>query len=116
MRSSSAGLARPVRTEAELVLGRLARTCAIRSPASASSSSIDVAHGVATSVPTLLAGHYPVDVALVVHVEDVDRQPVLHAQRQRRGVHDAQPALQRLHVRDLGMQLRLGVRRFGSAV
>jgi hypothetical protein len=57
----------------------------------------------------MLTRHYPLEVVLVVHVEHVDGQPVLHAERQRGGVHDAQPALQRLHVRDLGDEHGLGV-------
>src|SRR5919199_1773949 len=56
-----------------------------------------------------LAAHYPVDVALVVHVEDVERDAALHAQRQGREVHDPQPALERLHVRDRLDELRVGI-------
>src|SRR3954469_11479003 len=72
----------------------------IRVRASASSSSISslIAH----QCPHPLSGHYPLDVALVVHVEDVDREVVLHAQRQRGEVHHAQALLQRLHVGDGG--------------
>src|SRR5919199_4645455 len=56
-----------------------------------------------------LAGHYPVDVALVVHVEDIERDAALHAQRERGEVHDPQAALERLHVRDRVDQPRVGV-------
>ena len=51
--------------------------------------------------PHALAAHYPVDVALVVHVEDVDRQVVVHAERQRGRVHHLQALLDRLLVGDL---------------
>src|SRR3954454_10961128 len=107
MRSSSDGEARPVRTE--LNSPCVASTdLLMRSRASARSSSISSLIG--HQGPDALAGHYPLDVALVVHVEDVDREVVLHAQRQRREVHDAQALLERLHVRDVVEELRVGVR------
>src|SRR5256885_13090029 len=101
MRSSSAGLARPVRTVPNLC--RIDSTdLLMRSRASASSRSIssDIS-AAAHQSPDSLAGHYPVDVLLVVHVEHVERELVLHAQRERRGVHDAELALDRVHVADL---------------
>src|SRR5437588_3568257 len=108
MRSSSAGLARPVRTVPNLC--RIDSTdLPMRSRASASSTSIssDIS-AAAHQSPDSLAGHYPVDVLLVVHVEDVEREVILHAQGQRGGVHDAQLALERVHVGDLLEEL--GVR------
>src|SRR3954453_22663235 len=102
MRSSSAGLARPVRTEPNSPF--VACTdLPMRSLASARSSSVislTVSSGLDQRAYPL-AAHYPVDVALVAHVEDVERDPVLHAERERGEVHDAQPALERLHVGDL---------------
>ena len=56
-----------------------------------------------------LAGNYPIDVALGVHVEDDDRHVVVHAQRQRGRVHHLQAALERLAVRDLGEELGVAV-------
>src|SRR3954465_7260285 len=107
MRSSSAGLARPVRTEPNS--GFVDWTdFAMRSLASARSSSV-ISLMCRTQGAHALAGHYPVDVALVVHVEHVERHAVLHAQRERSEVHDPQPALERLHVRDLGDELGVGV-------
>src|SRR5205085_8966922 len=101
MRSSSAGLARPVRTVPNLC--RIDSTdLSMRSLASASSRSIssDIS-AAAHQGPHSLAGHYPVDVLLVVHVEDVQRKVVFHAQREGGRVHYAQLALDRVHVRDL---------------
>src|SRR5881275_3585902 len=104
MRSRSDGEARPVRTE--LNSPWVASTdLPIRSRASARSSSISSLIG--DPGPDPLAGHYPLDVALVVHVEDVDREVVLHAQRQRGEVHHAQAPLERLHVGDLRDELRV---------
>src|SRR5881394_2065621 len=100
MRSSSAGLARPVRTVPNLC--RIDSTdLSMRSLASASSRSIssDISTA-AHQGPHSLAGHYPVDVLLVVHVEDVEGKLVLHAQRECSGVHHAQLALNRVHVGD----------------
>ena len=114
MRSSSAGLARPVRTEANSCVRRLHALA--HALAGVGEEFVgDLAHGSLTQRrgderPHPLAAHYPVDVALVVHVEDVERQPVLHAERERRGVHDVQPALQCVHVGDLVDELALGVR------
>src|SRR6476646_4643500 len=56
----------------------------------------------------LLAVHDARDVALG-ELEDVDREAVVHAERQRRRVHHLQPALDRLAMADLGDQLRTGV-------
>src|SRR3954469_19688551 len=103
MRSSSEGDARPVLTE--LNSPCVASTdLAMRSRASARSSSMSSLIGHEGSHP--FAGHYPLDVALVVHVEDVDRQVVLHAQRQGGEVHDAQALLQCLLVGDLRQERR----------
>src|SRR3954469_535839 len=108
MRSSSAGLARPVRTEPNSPF--VACTdLPMRSLASARSSFVISLMSGRDQRAYALAAHYPVDVALVVHVEDVERDAALHAQRQRGEVHDAQPALERLHVRDLLDELRVGV-------
>src|SRR5438046_8578478 len=102
MRSSSEGDARPVRTE--LNSPCVASTdLPMRSRASARSSSISSLMTHQGAHP--FAGHYPLDVVLVVHVEDVDREVVLHAQRERGQVHHAQPALERLHVGDVGQEL-----------
>ena len=46
------------------------------------------------------------DVPLVVEAEHVDRQPVVHAKRESGRVHDLQPALDRLLVRELGEERR----------
>src|SRR5919206_4768865 len=100
MRSSSAGLARPVRTEPNSWFVACTDLC-MRSLASARSSFVisDMGSG-CDQRAYALAAHYPVDVALVVHVEDVERDPVLHAQRERGEVHDPKAALERLHVGD----------------
>src|SRR6476469_8342825 len=55
----------------------------------------------------LLAVHDARDVALG-ELEDVDREAVVHAERQRRRVHHLQPALDRLQMRDPRQEL--GVR------
>src|SRR3954467_14356521 len=106
MRSSSAGLARPVRTEPNLP--RVASTdlsmCSRASSRSSSIMALSPHQG-----PHSLAGNYPIDVALGVHVEDADRHVVVHAERQRRRVHDLEPALQRLAVGEIGKELRVGV-------
>src|SRR5918997_2264449 len=105
MRSSSAGLARPVRIEPNLP--RVASTdLSMCSLASCSSSSI-MASGLHQGAHSL-AGNYPIDVALGVHVEDADRHVVVHAERERGRVHDLEPALERLAVGQLGEEL--GVR------
>ena len=99
-RSSSAGLARPVRTEPNSWFGRLDGL--LHALARVREELVDhLAHQVVHQRSDPLAGHYPVDVSLVVHVEDVDRHVVLHAERERGGVHHAQPALHRVHVGDL---------------
>src|SRR4051794_25149713 len=108
MRSSSAGLARPVRTEPNSLLVDWT-DFPMRSLASTRSSFVISLMSGLDQGAYALAADYPVDVVLVVHVEDVERDPVLHAQGQRREVHDAQAPLQRLHVRDLLDQLRVGV-------
>src|SRR4051795_8486602 len=106
MRSSSAGLARPVRTEPNLP--RVASTdlsmCSRASCRSSSIMALSPHQG-----PDSLAGNYPIDVALGVHVEDADRHVVVHAERQRGGVHDLERALERLPVGQLGEELRAGV-------
>src|SRR3954465_13835435 len=109
MRSSSAGLARPVRTEPNSPFVDWTDLC-MRSLASARSSFVisDMGSG-GDQRAYALARHYPVDVALVVHVEDVERDATLHAQGERREVHDAQAALERLHVRDRVDQTGIGV-------
>src|SRR3954454_3679 len=101
MRSSSAGLARPGRTDPNSPF--VACTdLPMRSLASARSSFvISLIRSGRDQRAYALAAHYPVDVALVVHVEDVERDAVLHAERERGEVHHAQPPLERLHVRDL---------------
>src|SRR5260370_35237433 len=118
MRSRSTGLALPVRTELNSWLVD-STVLAMRSVASFRRSSINSAMvfaGFAWTGPPpgaswlltplasdsrghqgahALAADYPGDVALVVHVEDVERQAVFHAQSQRGGVHDAPAALDR---------------------
>src|SRR3954466_1050658 len=108
MRSSSAGLARPGPPEPNSPFVAWTDLC-MRSLASARSSFVisDISGGDQGS--HALAGHYSFDVALVVHVEDVERNPALHAQRQRREVHDPQAALERLHVRDRVDELGVGI-------
>src|SRR5919205_2024584 len=100
MRSRRAGLARPVRTEPNSLFVACTDLC-IRSLASARSSFVISLMSGFDQRAYALAAHYPVDVPLVVHVEDVERDPVLHAERQRGEVHDPQAALERLHVGDL---------------
>src|SRR4051812_462455 len=109
MRSSSAGLARPVRTDPNSPF--VACTdLPMRSLASARSSFvISLIRSGRDQRAYALAAHYPVDVSLVVHVEDVERDAALHAERQRGEVHHAQPPLERLHVRDLLDELGVGV-------
>ena len=58
--------------------------------------------------PDLLAGGDAPDVALG-ELEDVDRQVVLHAERERGRVHHAQPALDRLEVRERRQERRVRV-------
>src|SRR4051794_31802316 len=109
MRSRSAGLARPVRTEPNSLFVDWTDLC-MRSLASARSSSvISLMCSGGDQRAYALAAHYPVDVVLVVHVEDVERHPVLHAEGERGEVHDAQPALERLHVGDVLDELRVGL-------
>src|SRR3981081_4030670 len=101
MRSSSAGLARPVRTVPNFCrIDSTAVSMVSLASASITSISSDIS-AAAHQSPHSLAGHYPVDVLLVVHVEDVEREVVLHAQRERGRVHHAQLALDRVHVGDL---------------
>ena len=78
----------PSRTRA----GSPRRTCSCGSSRRPGSPSERRRSSVAHHRPHALAAHYPVDIALVVHVEDVDRQVVVHAQRQRRRVHHAPAA------------------------
>src|SRR5215212_5815196 len=113
MRSSRWVEARPVRT---VVNSCVVDSTDLRMRSAASSSrsltipsSIPPPDLAGYDGPDALAGHYPLDVALVVHVEDVDRQVVVHAESERGGVHHAEPALDRLAVRDLGEEVRVGV-------
>src|SRR2546429_9885763 len=48
--------------------------------------------------PDRVAADHPLHVALLQHVEDDDRHPVVHAERQRRVVHDVDAPVQDLHV------------------
>ena len=119
MRSSSAVEARPVRTLLNSV-----RVCSIdpsiRRWQSARKSSIAAtAHLPFAVVVTIVArsrddGADPLtrgdahDVP-VRELEHVDRNAVVHAQRERRRVHHPEAALDRLEVRQLGQELRVGV-------
>src|SRR4249920_2903235 len=118
MRSSRCGEARPVRTVANSP--RLDYTdLVIRPLASSSSSSISSTGSrprlsgrpVGDQGAYLLAGDDPIYVALVAHVEDVDRQVVVHAERERGRVHHLEAALDRLAVADRGDELRLRIGR-----
>src|SRR6266516_2546268 len=116
MRSSRCGEARPVRTVASSPRLDSTDFC-IRPLASSSSSSIS------STVPPfrssgglagyqrayLLAADDPIYVALARHVEDVDRQVVVHAEREGGRVHHLEAALDRLAVADRGDELRLGM-------
>ncbi|HEX3237619.1 MAG TPA: hypothetical protein VHQ99_04345, partial [Gaiellaceae bacterium] len=84
-----------VRTEPNSAFVASTDLC-MRSSASASSSSISSLISRDHHRSHLFAGHYPLDVALVVHVEHVQRHMVLGAERKRRVVHDAQAASQRV--------------------
>src|SRR5215510_15769664 len=118
IRSRSAGDARPVRMLLNSVWVA-SIDLSIRRLASARNSSIAAIP--LLLLPTLsllvrgrddradaLARRNPADVAFR-QLEDVDRQAVVHAERQRGGVHDLQPALDRLDVRELGDELRVRV-------
>src|SRR5918995_5164095 len=107
-RSRSAGEARPVRIE-------LNSWCvasidlSIRLFASARKSSIAAIRapslgGTDDRADALARGDAP-DVALR-QLEHVDREPVVHAQREGGRVHHLEPALDRLEVRELGDELR----------
>src|SRR4029078_687701 len=108
MRSRSAGLARPVRTEPNSPFVDWT-DFPMRSLASARSAFVSSLMSGLDQGAYALAAHYPVDVVLVVHVEHVQRDAVLHAQRERREIHDTQAPLERLHVCDLRDQLGGGV-------
>src|SRR5215207_9391446 len=102
MRSSSIGLARPVRTDPNLA--RVASTdLSMCSRASCSSSSIMALSS--HQGPHSLTGNYPIDVALGVHVEDADRHVIVHAERERGRIHDLEAPLERLAVGQLGEEL-----------
>src|SRR5664280_3172317 len=111
MRSSNAVEARPLRTVLNSV--RVAATALAMRSVALSSSSFSTSHapllarqmGAHHSAHTL-AGQDAFDV-LAGHLENVDRQPVVHAQRQRGGVHHLEPALDSLKMRDLGDEARL---------
>src|SRR4029077_19315814 len=121
MRSSRCGEARPVRTVASSL--RLPSTAwSMRPLASSSNSSISSTDAPLQSFrglarderADLLAADDPIYVALVPDVEDVDRQVVVHAERERRRVHHLEPPLDRLAVADRGDELGLGIgRRIG---
>src|SRR4051794_31722023 len=107
MRSSRCGEARPVRTVASSP--RLDSTdFAMRPPASSSISSISSTWPPFSSTGGRagdqrahpLAADDPIYVARVSHVEDVDRQVVVHAERERGRVHHLEIALDRLAVAD----------------
>src|ERR1700677_3653333 len=106
-RSSSDGLARPVRT-LENSSWADSTDLAIRPRASSSSSSIRFSAAIAISLSCrnegahAHAGDYPREIALVVHVEHVQRHRVVHAQSEGRRVHHPQTLLDRLHVRYFG--------------
>src|SRR5580700_8293776 len=106
MRSSSAGLARPVRTVANSwwvdSTDFAMRSCASSSsPSISSSAMLALSFGCRYQRAHAHPGDYPRDARLVVHVEDIQRHPVLHAQRERGGIHHAQAALERFHVGEL---------------
>src|SRR5438309_9394969 len=109
MRSRSDAEARPVRTVANS-----ARPCstdfAIFSPTLLmSSSAVAIPSALLWSRddrPDLLAVHDAGDVALC-ELEDVDREAVVHAEREGRRVHDLQPPLDRLETRDGRHELRV---------
>src|ERR1700756_2505888 len=97
MRSSSDGLARPVRTVENSCCAASTDLC-MRSLASSSSSSITfsailLSFGGRYQRADAHARDYPRQARVVVHVEDVDRHAVVHAERERRGIHHAQPLL-----------------------
>src|SRR6201992_942337 len=101
MRSSSDGLARPVRT-VENSCWADSTDLTIRSAASSSSSSITFSAILLSSRcryqgADALARDYPRQARVVVHVEDVQRHAVVHAERQCRGAHHTQATLDRLH-------------------
>src|SRR4051795_81143 len=107
MRSSKCGEARPVRTVASSP--RLDSTdFAIRPSASLSSSSISSTGPPFSSLGGRagdqrahpLAADDPIYVAGVPHVEDVDGEIVVHAERERGRVHHLEPALDRLAMGD----------------
>ena len=91
----------------ELVLRSASTDLSMRRFASSSSSSIMRAlPGVEMIVPIRSPATTRSMLPLVVEAEDVDRQAVVHAERERRRVHHLQAALDRLHVRQLGEEAR----------
>src|SRR3954451_4628050 len=110
MRSSSAADARPVRTVPNSV-----RACstdfAMRVCASLISSSTVAMSALLRCLDDgadLLAGDDAGDVAFG-ELEHVDRELVVHAERERRGVHDLQAALDRFEMREPRQELRVRV-------
>src|SRR3954447_22764155 len=103
MRSSSAADARPVRTELNSWL-IVSTVLSMRRVASWISSSIVIASprglGGGDDRANALAVHDPADVA-ARESEDVDRQSVVHAERERRRVHHPESPLDRLQVCEL---------------
>src|SRR5262245_2609702 len=110
MRSRSAGEARPVRIELNswcvasmdlsirlLASARKSSIAAMRPPSGCRDDRADaLARGNAADfVPGQL--------------EDEDREPVVHAQGECRRVHDLEAALDRLEVRQLGNEARIGI-------
>src|SRR5580765_7654679 len=113
MRSSSAADARPVRTELNSWL-IVSTVLSMRRVASWISSSIVIAIwslrgvGGGDDRADALAVDDPADVA-ARELEDVDRQAVVHAERESRRVHHPEPPLDRLQVGQLGQEPRVRV-------
>ena len=86
---------------------------AIRSPASDSNSSINSFKTLAPLVrrhdgADPLSADDPIYVRFVRHVEDVDREVVVHAERQRRRIHHPEAAFDRFAVGDRRQELGVG--------
>src|SRR5271156_5504821 len=102
-RSRSDGLALPVRT-VENSCWAASTDLTIRARASSSSSSIRFSAAIAISLSArnesahAHAGDYPREIALVIHVEHVQRHAVVHTQGEGSGIHHTQALLDRLHV------------------
>src|SRR4029078_158802 len=103
MRSRSDAEARPVRTVANPDRACSTDLTILSWAPLISSSAVAIASALLLTCrddrADLLAVHDASDVALG-ELEDVDREAVVHAERQRRRVHPLQPALDRLQVRD----------------